>query len=260
MKLISDKLLKNIVDNIEITEILSAKHISYITDIVYEEAFKYIKSEHKISVLLTDIYHQNNSLIIKDIIDEATETKIKTNIEEFIINSLEKILTDKEKLSNMMGKIYDVINIDEIINNRIENRKLSQRNQRNGQHHQNTQNQHSRVSDYTCILYNYTAETWGNSCKIIHIFLCTVETFLWISDLQKTYPLFRQNYPQVHENEKIPKFRTHYTFSTECSPLLLLLKYTIHSYKKIYRIRSMYQTSDIEPDRYTTHPYIHHYP
>lgn len=117
MKLVSDKLLKNIVDNVKITEILSAKHISYITDIVYEEAFKYIKSEHKISVLLTDIYHQNNSLIIKDIIDEATERKIKANIEEFIINSLEKILTDKEKLSNMMGKIYDVINIDEIINN-----------------------------------------------------------------------------------------------------------------------------------------------
>ena len=114
MKLVSDKLLKNIVDNVKITEILSAKHISYITNIVYEEVFKYIKSEHKISVLLTDIYHQNNSLIIKDIIDEATETKIKTNIEEFIINSLEKILTDKEKLSNMMGKIYDVINIDEI--------------------------------------------------------------------------------------------------------------------------------------------------
>ena len=39
-----------------------------------------------------------------------------------------------------------------------------------------------------------------------------------------------------------------------------ITKYTIHSYKKIYRIRSMYQTSDIEPDRYTTHPYIHHYP
>ena len=116
MKLVSDKLLKNIVDNVKITEILSAKHISYITDIVYEEAFKYIQSEHKISVLLTDIYHQNNSLIIKDIIDEATERKIKANIEEFIINSLEKILTDKEKLSNMMGKIYDVINIDEIIN------------------------------------------------------------------------------------------------------------------------------------------------
>jgi len=117
MKLVSDKLLKNIVDNVKITEILSAKHISYITDIVYEEVFKYIKSEHKISVLLTDIYHQNNSLIIKDIIDEATERKIKANIEEFIINSLEKILTDKEKLSNMMGKICDVIDIDEIINN-----------------------------------------------------------------------------------------------------------------------------------------------
>ena len=117
MKLVSDKLLKNIVDNVKITEILSAKHISYITDIVYEEVFKYIKSEHKISVLLTDIYHQNNSLIIKDIIDEATETKIKTNIEEFIINSLEKILTDKEKLSNIIGRICDVIDIDEIINN-----------------------------------------------------------------------------------------------------------------------------------------------
>ena len=117
MKLVSDKLLKNIVDNVKITEILSAKHISYITDIVYEEAFKYIKSEHKISVLLTDIYHQNNSLIIKDIIDEATERKIKANIEEFIINSLEKILTDKEKLSNIIGRICDVIDIDEIINN-----------------------------------------------------------------------------------------------------------------------------------------------
>ena len=117
MKLVSDKLLKNIVDNVKITEILSANHISYITDIVYEEVFKYIKSEHKISVLLTDIYHQNNSLIIKDIIDEATETKIKTNIEEFIINSLEKILTDKEKLSNIIGRICDVIDIDEIINN-----------------------------------------------------------------------------------------------------------------------------------------------
>ena len=117
MKLVSDKLLKNIVDNVKITEILSAKHISYITDIVYEEVFKYIKSEHKISVLLTDIYHQNNSLIIKDIIDEATETKIKANIEEFIINSLEKILTDKEKLSNIIGRICDVIDIDEIINN-----------------------------------------------------------------------------------------------------------------------------------------------
>ena len=88
MKLVSDKLLKNIVDNVKITEILSAKHISYITDIVYEEVFKYIKSEHKISVLLTDIYHQNNSLIIKDIIDEATETKIKTNIEEFRFEKL----------------------------------------------------------------------------------------------------------------------------------------------------------------------------
>ena len=72
--------------------------------------------------------------------------------------------------------------------------------------------------------------------------------------------LFHHNYPQVQENKKIPKFRTQHMFSTECSPLLLLLKYTIHSYKKIYRIRSMYQTSDIEPDRYTTHPYIHHYP
>ena len=117
IKLVSDKLLKNIVDNVKITEILSAKHISYITDIIYEEVFKYIKSGHKFSVLLTDIYHQNNSLIIKDIIDEVMETKIKANIEEFMVSSLENIFNDKEKLSNIIGKIYDAINIDEIIDN-----------------------------------------------------------------------------------------------------------------------------------------------
>lgn len=117
MKLISDKLLKNIVDNIEITEILSAKHIVYITDIVYEEIFKYIKSYDKVSILLNDIYHQNNNLILKDIIDEDMASKIKSTIEELIINSLENIFDDEEKLSNIMGKIYEAIDIDGIINN-----------------------------------------------------------------------------------------------------------------------------------------------
>ena len=111
MKLISDKLLKNIVDNIEITEILSAKHIVYITDIVYEEILKYIKSDDKVSILLKDIYHQNNNLILKDIINEDVKIKI-----ESIINSLENIFDDEEKLLNILGKIYEAIDIDEIIN------------------------------------------------------------------------------------------------------------------------------------------------
>ena len=116
MKLISDKLLKNIVDNIEITEILSAKHIVYITDIVYEEILKYIKSDDKVSILLKDIYHQNNNLILKDIINEDVKIKIESIIEELIINSLENIFDDEEKLLNILGKIYEAIDIDEIIN------------------------------------------------------------------------------------------------------------------------------------------------
>ena len=116
MKLISDKLLKNIVDNIEITEILSAKHIVYITDIVYEEILKYIKSNDKVSILLKDIYHQNNNLILKDIINEDVKIKIESIIEELIINSLENIFDDEEKLLNILGKIYEAIDIDEIIN------------------------------------------------------------------------------------------------------------------------------------------------
>ena len=116
MKLISDKLLKNIVDNIEITEILSAKHIVYITDIVYEEILKYIKSDDKVSILLKDIYHQNNNLILKDIINEDVKIKIESIIEELIINSLENIFHDEEKLLNILGKIYEAIDIDEIIN------------------------------------------------------------------------------------------------------------------------------------------------
>ena len=116
MKLISDKLLKNILDNIEITEILSAKHIVYITDIVYEEILKYIKSDDKVSILLKDIYHQNNNLILKDIINEDVKIKIESIIEELIINSLENIFDNEEKLLNILGKIYEAIDIDEIIN------------------------------------------------------------------------------------------------------------------------------------------------
>ena len=55
-------------------------------------------------------------MILKDIINEDVKIKIESIIEELIINSLENIFDDEEKLLNILGKIYEAIDIDEIIN------------------------------------------------------------------------------------------------------------------------------------------------
>lgn len=106
----------NLVSKININDILSSEQINNISNVIYKELLNEISSDNIIANLMNDLYEEKSQMTLNDILNNDTKENILNNITKNINSIIMSLLDNDEKINEILNKIYEICDIDHIIN------------------------------------------------------------------------------------------------------------------------------------------------
>lgn len=105
----------NLASKINVNDILDAKQINNISNVVYEELLNEIASNNHISDLMKNLYEEESSITLDDLLNENAKRNISDNIVKNINSIITSILNNDEKIKEILNKIYEICNINDVV-------------------------------------------------------------------------------------------------------------------------------------------------
>lgn len=107
------ELLDNLMININLSDILSENQISKIVNSIYDLLITEFENTNELNEFISDLYNENSSMSLADILSEEVQKKLINNFSECIKKIInDDILADEEACKLFINNIFCAVNID----------------------------------------------------------------------------------------------------------------------------------------------------
>lgn len=114
-KNIFSDLCNNALENFTLEDVLKKEYINELSQNLYNIILKEAENNKELQDIIYDIYNENTSLCLNDVLSENSKEFLKDSLEDMTRNCISSIINNPEKLKNLLEKIYNCLNIDEAI-------------------------------------------------------------------------------------------------------------------------------------------------
>lgn len=115
LEILTTDFIENFLNNFKIEYVLSKEQKDNISSNVYNLLLKHIEKEENIVQTVCDLYEEKSNIKISELLCDDTKNKIIQEIEKYIELIFKDIFENEEKLKMSLNKLYEILNIQDIV-------------------------------------------------------------------------------------------------------------------------------------------------
>lgn len=114
-KKVFSNICDNALENFNLEDILKKEYIDELSGNIYDVLLNEAENNKEFEEIIKDIYYENSSLCLNDILSENTKSFIKDKLKEITKDCIYSIINDSDKFREVLDKLYNYLDIDDVI-------------------------------------------------------------------------------------------------------------------------------------------------